>query len=352
MSVHKDESTGKWFYTFRYKDPWGKTHTKKKRGFRTKREAQREEAKDKENGCTNKLITMDELYQECRSCDLRCKDSTLSEQEAEYMISIKPYFGEMMVDKITPQLVDAWQKQQLEKYAASTVQKRKGTLSKMFTYAVKSGYIAKSPVSLSSSFKVMTQEQSFWEVETFEKFISCVDDERYNLLFTSLFATGMRIGEALSLKWSDFDGNKIHVTKTLKRVRNKTVLGDSPKTERSNRWIDLPDSLSIRLKSWKESMRNLDGFNDDFFIFGGITFLSPTTTRYRFNGYVKKSGVPRITLHGLRHSHASFLISKRIPDLMIARRRGHSINTLYKTYAHIYRSLGDELLNAIEELPC
>jgi len=352
MSVHKDESTGKWFYTFRYKDPWGKTHTKKKRGFRTKREAQREEAKAKEEGGTNGSITMDELYQQCVAADLRCRDSTLSVQEVEYRMSIKPFFGEMRIDKITPQVVDMWQKQLLKQYASSTVLRRKSTLSKILSFAAKAGYIPKNPVSLSSSFKVTTKESAFWEIEEFESFIQNVDDPQYNLLFATLFLTGMRIGEAQALQWKDFDGDQIHITKTIKRANGRFVVGDAPKTENSKRWVDLPESFADRLRKWKEENESLDGFNDDFFIFGGITYLPKGTISDRFKRYIKMADVPAITIHGLRHSHASFLISRRVPDVLIARRLGHTVSTLYKTYAHIYRKLSDELLTVINELPC
>ena len=67
--------------------------------------------------------------------------------------------------------------------------------------------------------------------------------------------------------------------------------------------------------------------------------------------YIEKSGVPRITPHGFRHSHASYLIrSRQIDDQLIADRLGHTVEELHRTYAHIYDESRGDLKSVLDKL--
>lgn len=351
MSVHKDAATGKWFYTFRWTDTLGKSHAKKKRGFRTKREAQRAEQKAQETSAPGTPgMSVNELWRRCQIADRKAIDSTKYKQDSDYRKSIEPYLGQMKLKDVTPEVIDDWVDTMLKEYASSTVATKRAILSKMFSFAVNKGYITRSPVQHSSSVKVSSPEADFWEVDDFKEFIDYENQAKFRLLFTFLFCTGLRIGEAMALRWSDYTGNAVHVTKTVKDVKGGTVLGDVPKTSNSIRWVSLPSVLTDELDEWKEHQKKMDGFHDDYFIFGNVDFMSPCTARNHLNVTIRRAKVKRITLHGLRHSHASYLIYKRLPDVVIARRLGHTVNTLHKTYAHIYKQLDDELSDVLEEM--
>lgn len=81
----------------------------------------------------------------------------------------------------------------------------------------------------------------------------------------------------------------------------------------------------------------------DYFVFGDIRPMSRTDLARKLEMYINISGVKRITPHGFRHSHASFLIMNGIDDSLIAERLGHTVSELRKTYAHIYTEKQEEM---------
>ena len=92
-------------------------------------------------------------------------------------------------------------------------------------------------------------------------------------------------------------------------------------------------------------------FNDDWFVFGGLKPLVPTTIGRKRDMYCKKLGVKKIRIHDFRHSHASLLISKGVPITMISKRLGHSnIEMTFNTYAHLIPEDEDKAINALENL--
>ena len=125
----------------------------------------------------------------------------------------------------------------------------------------------------------------------------------------------------------------------------------SPKSGNSIRVIDISSKLLARLKDRYERCKRLDGFTDEYFMFGDIRLIHPSNVRNHFYEDVKKAGVKPITIHGLRHSHASYLLSNpMISEGLVAERMGHSIEMLRSTYAHIYEKRRGALVHYLEEM--
>ena len=139
----------------------------------------------------------------------------------------------------------------------------------------------------------------------------------------------------------------ITVSKSYQRIDGKDVITE-PKTPKSNRVITLPDFLVTELE---EYVGKLYGLQPDDKLFN-ITkdYLEKEMVRG-----AKLSGVKRIRLHDLRHSHASLLISKLgVQPNLVADRLGHEkIQTTLSTYSHLYpnqsRNLADKLNGLVEE---
>ena len=71
----------------------------------------------------------------------------------------------------------------------------------------------------------------------------------------------------------------------------------------------------------------------------------------KVSGYIFQRAISkRITPHGFRHSAATFLIQNRVDDTLIAERLGHTVNELRKTYAHVYKSMRNDMKNKLNEL--
>lgn len=365
MSVHKDEKTGKWYYTGKYRDLAGVRHDYKKRGFKTKKEAK--EAEDafllKIKGGQGRIKMKDLIplyHQEMAST---IKHSTLCAYAMIERRHIIPYFGDKFIDSIKTIDITKWNKERAltgnkgGAYSQEYINNMYLHMSGLLTFAVNHKLLNDNPCKYAKPYKdpnkVNKEEdatENFWEVDEFNKFIVTVDNIDHKETYDTLFLTGLRIGELCALRWCDVDleNKKLSVKGSFSPIL-KTVT--SPKTPTSYRTIDLPIRLVEELKERYDRKKKLDGFNDKYFVFGDIAPVYPGTFRYRFKHDLAKVDIKYITIHGLRHSHASYLLSNpMISESLVAERMGHSIDMLRKTYAHIYNKRRTALVDYIEKL--
>ena len=298
-------------------------------------------------------ITLDELVKlyHSKAVILGKKETTLYNQEQIYENHIKERFGNVYLEDITTHDIERWQIDlvQSNKYTERSINTFTATMKLYINYAFRNDIIKSNPVSRIRMYhdkeKPNEENSNFWELSEFQQFIQTVDNEFYNLLFTFLFYTGLRIGELEALQWSDFKDGQIGISKS----RNNLGKITSPKNKNSYRTINLPRPLSERLEKRYKDQKQIDGFSSDFYIFGSYSPSNATTVREWLNRYIQVAGVKKITLHGFRHSHASMLIKMGVDDSLIAKRLGHTVSVLRSTYAHIYSSSKDDMIAKLEK---
>lgn len=120
---------------------------------------------------------------------------------------------------------------------------------------------------------------------------------------------------ALTPKDFDFEKNTLDITKSLQRVKKQDVV-TPPKTSRSIRNIIIPDFVMNEVKDYMSKLYDLKDTDRVF----------PFTKSYINNAMeraCKKSGVKKIRIHDIRHSHASYLINLGCAPLLISERLGH-----------------------------
>ena len=173
---------------------------------------------------------------------------------------------------------------------------------------------------------------TFWTLEEYEKFLASIDkDSRYYVLFETLFWTGMRIGELLALTKEDVDlkNNQININKTFYRTGGKDII-TSPKTEQSIRVVEIPQFLADELREYLEHVYELPDTERIFPV-------GQEAVQHKLKYHIEQSGVERIRVHDLRHSHASYLINQGVEPLLIKDRLGHKdIKITLNTYGHLY----------------
>lgn len=158
-----------------------------------------------------------------------------------------------------------------------------------------------------------------------------------------LYFTGMRVGELLALMPSDIEGDVIHITKSLQRMNGKDVV-TGPKTPKSVRDVRIPKKIREDLKKYMESCPNHEDTDRIF------SFSKALIYRAIAKG-CELSGVKRIRIHDLRHSHASLLIELGFSPVLIAERLGHeNVQTTLNTYSHLYPTKANELIEKLNEL--
>ena len=313
-------------------------------------------------------ITLDELViQHENIMKNTLKLASLTAYKRRYIQYIQPYFGTSAISSINlDRLLQWWsdmtslKSRNNKNYSTNTLNcSIRGTFNAYMNFAVNMVYIAQNPLSLIPQYKnpneVHMNKNNYWTSNEFNNFLSTVDNLLYYSLFYILFFTGMRIGEVLSLQWNDIDfsRNKLYINKTLRYIsKQKGYIISPPKSWRSQRCIELTDGCINLLDELFCTYETYPNFKMSNFVFGNSCFLKYPTIRVNFMKYISKSHVKSITIHGLRHSHASMLINANVPDYLIADHLGHSVNELYKTYAHIYISSKEEFFPILNHLEC
>lgn len=189
-------------------------------------------------------------------------------------------------------------------------------------------------------------KSDFYTLKEFNKFINYVDNEIYKQFFTFMFFTGTRPGETFALQFKDIRGDYISINKTLTSHNGREF--DYPKSSSSVRMIKLDKKLKKDLLDLK---KQYDGWNQDYFIFGGSKPLAPTTVnRYKLQA-CQKANLRPITLHQFRHSHATLLVNNNILINEVSRRLGHSnVSITLNTYVHTDLSQEKRVYNTLNSM--
>jgi integrase len=342
-----------------------KRREKSKQGFKSEKDAYRALLEVKAsilNGEVKKVensnLTISEwldIWFETHKNDWKISSQIQRENAIKYQM--KPLLGKYKLadlDKATYKRV--YINELLKKYEPSTVR----LFHRLFKVAVNSA-VDNEIIPRNRFNKIVISgdkdKDNFLTSEELKTFLAgakeCENITNYTLILLLAY-TGLRKGEALGLTWEDIDFNA-H-TLTVQRTRdNKGVR--TPKTNRSYRTIRIDKKLIQQLKvyrSWcKETMLSFgEKYSDERYIF--ISYQSGTpvaenTLSYAFDRIINKTGVKRITPHGLRHTHATILISQKQPVNVISERLGNTPEMIWNVYGHNFRALEEESVAAFSD---
>ncbi len=348
MKAERDAKTGKWLIQYRYTDWQGIRKKSTKRGFNTKREA--------EEWLRNFLVSQQadfnmsfesflELYYE--DMKPRIRENTMRTKKYIIDLKILPFFGKKSINKITASDIRKWQNELISQgYAQTYLRTVNNQLTAIFNYAVKYYDLKSNPCRKAGTMgKNQADEMNFWTQEEFSLFIDAVMDKHKSyVVFMVLFWTGIRLGEMLALTPADidFENKTIRISKSLQRYNGKNEI-TAPKTPKSNRVINVPDFLLADIKDYMDSVYHLEPTDRLFDI-------TKNYVEREMQRGIKNSGVKRIRIHDLRHSHCALLFEMGIPPLEVADRLGHEkVETTLNVYAHIYPNKQKHLSDKLEQ---
>src|SRR5690606_4276985 len=180
--------------------------------------------------------------------------------------------------------------------------------------------------------------------------------EGYPLYYTLMYflsQTGLRISEALALRWSDINGNQLTVERQTSRNDNNNLKLTSLKNSSSYRTIGLEEEVLKTLKKFKMIQNKMilksDTFrrNEDGIIFQNYlgNYLTPSTVRESIKDYCEAAGVEYKGTHGFRHTHAVLLLEAGASLVFVSKRLGHkTIKTTADTYLDITQKIEEDEL--------
>ena len=354
MSVFKNNENGTWYVMTRYTDWKGERKQKCKRGFATKREAQKWEQKFHQQNNADMNMTF-AAFVEIYTADLkpRLKENTWLTKENIIKKKILPYFGQRKINEITTKDVIAWQNELLayrdkkhKPYSQSYLKTLHNQLSAIFNHAVRFYDLRSNPAAKAGNMGTEERkEMLFWTKEEYQRFSEVMMDKPVSYYaFQMLYWCGIRRGELLALTPADFDfeNSTVRINKSYQRLHGEDVI-TTPKTKKSNRTIKMPKFLCEEMQDY---LKMLYGLKKKERIFP----ITKSYLHHEMDRGAKEAGVKRIRIHDLRHSHISLLIDMGFSAVAIADRVGHeSIEITYR-YAHLFPSKQKEMADKLDDL--
>lgn len=352
MPVYKDEKKGTWYVVLRYTDWTGKKKQTTKRGFKTQRSAKNYERDFLVNKTEDLTMTFGEFYELYYTyISKRVKQNTLNTKNVIFEKKILPYFKDKKMCDIKASDIIKWQNimmsQETKKnqnFSQDYLKTLHNQLSALFNYAVKFYDLKKNPArQVGNMGKEDTKEMLFWTKEEYLQFSQAImDKEEVYHAFEMLYWCGLRMGELLALTREDFDLQKstVRINKSFQRINKHDVITD-PKTKRSNRVVQMPYFLTEEMEDYFTRLYDLKDTDRIFTI-------SKSGLHHEMDRGCKISGVKRIRIHDLRHSHVSLLINMGFNAVDIANRVGHESVKITYRYAHMFPNRDSEIARKLD----
>lgn len=330
----KKDANGTWHIQFRYTDWTGTRRKTSRKGFKTKKEAEDWVMHFLLQQSSDPGMSLNDFWEIYKAdMSLRLKETTMSNKEYLMKSKVLPYFGELPINEISIAKIRKWQGEMMGKgYKPTYLKTINNQLSAVMNYAVRFYELKENPCQRAGTMgKSKADERPFWTLEEFQTFLEAVSDKHESWIgFQIMFWTGIRVGELLALKVEDvdLDNRTIRIDETYSRLGKKDIIS-TPKTESSNRVITIHEELAEDLREYISTLYRPRAKSR----------LFPEKTKrffeHEMDRGIEASGVKRITVHCLRHSHASMLVNMGFNPMEISKRLGHgSVTTTIETYCH------------------
>jgi site-specific recombinase XerD len=158
---------------------------------------------------------------------------------------------------------------------------------------------------------------------------------------------GLRLGEVLALRWSHIDGKVIHVREAIEQTKAHGIRFKPTKSRAGRRSITMPDEVIEALQAYRREQLELrlqlglGRLSDATLLFWDELDDRPRsiyTVSRAWGDFAARIGMPDLTFHGLRHSHASQLIDAGVDIVTISKRLGHAKPDItLRVYAHLVK---------------
>lgn len=281
----------------------------------------------------------------------RLKENTWLTKEHIIQKKILPYLGKRKLSEITAKDIMDWQNAMRgletpkgKKLSPTYLKTIHGQFSAIFNHAVRYYDLSVNPAKKAGTMGMEeNKEMLFWTKEEYLKFSEAMMEKPLSYYaFEVLYWCGIREGELLALTPADFDfeAETLRINKSYQRIKRQDVI-TSPKTKKANRTIKMPKFLCEEMKDCLKMYYDLK--DDDRIFPVSKHYLSSEMARG-----CKATGVKKIRIHDLRHSHVSLLIDMGFTALAIGNRVGHEAEKITYRYAHLFPSVQVEMANRLD----
>lgn len=336
----------------------GKETRTTRRGFKTKKEATLQLARVRLEFETQGQIVRDKRmkFKEAAESWLavykqtKVKQNTYEQNELKFELHILPKFGDIYLDKITPEycqkVVLEWAEYYQQFSALISLTSRVMEYARL-TLKQLSGDPIKDIIRPVGKDKE-PYKSPYYDREQLAHFLSCADqmDAKTSMLFRLTAYSGCRKGEILGLQWGDYDelSNSLKIERTAARTKAGEMILHSPKTTSGKRTISLDAETGRRLRDWKRIQReemlrlgySTASSEQHLFTDDKNGLLDSSYPNLMLRLIDRRFDIDKINIHGLRHTHTTLLIEAGVSFKEIQDRLGWSNpDMLLKIYSHV-----------------
>jgi integrase len=229
----------------------------------------------------------------------------------------------------------------------------------MLRNAVQWGVVARNVAAAIDPPRVRAKEIVIPTGAEVEKILTALRDTPLYTFTVTAIGTGARRGELLALGWDkvDLEGGSLRITQALEQT-SRGVLFKEPKTRHGRRTISLSATVIEALRGHRRQQQEqhlalgLGRIPADGLVFAGLDGgpVKPLVMTHAWRRAMARLGL-KISLHALRHFHASALIAEGVDVLKISRRLGHAHPSMtLNVYGHLYKADDDDRTSAAIEI--
>jgi integrase len=294
-------------------------------------------------------ITVDELLGRwLEHARTRVRHHTYRGYDSVVREHLRPSIGRLRLTGLSPLHVERLMADLLGRgLAASSVLRTRRVLRAAINYGVRHDLVRRNAAALAEPPAIPPRKPSWLDASQATAFLAACNDDPAGPILATILLMGLRLGEAQGLRWGDYDQATatLTISRTIYRVKREWQ-ETSPKTSAGHRRLPVPaPAAAIIARQW------------DTQVAAGVEpgpespiFTSPRGGPCRVEAMHKgltrliaAAGLPRVTIHDLRHSTASILLEHRVPTRVVSELLGHANTAItLDIYSHVTRRLVEQ----------
>lgn len=369
----RNTTTGLWGFVVDIGDDpkTGKRRQVRRRGFKTKNDAQAELDKVRQSAREHTFVANtrqtlgDYLDEWLVTIAPTLRPSTHHSYAKNVRLHVKPHVGAVKLQAVDGMVLDRVYAELAGKLSGRTIRYIHTILHRAFKDAIRTGRLTRNPCDAATPPRAASSTSKpivTWAADEVATFLRCAADgkDRHVALWTVLATTGVRRGEALGLRWEDIDleAGRASIVQTVVLTGHERMAFSSPKTNAGTRVVDL-DPTTVRALVEHRKRQNAarllvgPGWQDHGLVFTRADGrpLDPENVSRDFRRRIAQWKMRPIRLHDLRHTWATLALKAGVNVKVVQERLGHSSPVItMKLYQHVTPGMGRDAADLVASM--